>query len=840
MPPSEDLFDVTVFPWTQDVCREIVNRRAQLNGALFIDELLTIAGIDSNAMYPPHSPDAFVALQDAINNSEFDDVKRNCLLYYLLKAWNDNRSALFAQAKAIPRQYVILSNGYYYLDTGRLEAAVVSVCDPRVTPDFTSKILRTLATEPALDAKARSRLVLRYVRIGKPPLESQEDIECYLLALCENSSILDAWLYQRTFSEDPGHNESKGRLIDLIFDYCLYPRPRAQALKSLVAYPFTSFEHSRVVSYTLHHSSPPGTPKAATERALALLHDFIHVRLIHEGHYSEAIGLDRQFANTPFNIAGGLVSEGLESRRLGVKELLSVLPEVQRKLVDVRLESQQGEEEEARPRPTSGRTPLPPNDLTMSWEKVDASTSSLRPPSARSSLVPSSSAPLSASQAFRTSHNPRNAVLQAFASSSSEGRNAMEGSPTPTVRVGSLLAVGASPRRTASAITAPFGLRPPNSGLSRMLHVPQLPVSSASSPALGGAARGNAAPGGVQRTLFGDRSAGPSTSASPLAKPQQQLPNPFSRPADGLGAPTSGPEAGGSLFRASKPVDVDQNQRMMKKRSFGQVARSPEASTLPNPFERRNEGDMSLSELQPSASAIRGEEAEDEDSSDDDELVLNASRRSQRFTGRAAQGSRVEEPRRDTQGDREFGASEATEAAGLGSSALPGSFPTGDEDDEEGGTPQPTKKTRGGKSKVESTKDGTSGRSGSRKASSSSASANATATTTKKSTASRIPRTTGSKPAAPARASTPPTDDEPRIVRRSSRLSATPSATGGRTASPDRKKARSSAEPDLATSTTSARKSGRASTTSTRKTTGGRTASGRTRRGEVQSIVEEE
>lgn len=510
-----------------------------------------------------------------------------------------------------------------------------------------------------------------------------------------------------------------------------------------------------------------------------------------------------------------------------------MLPEVQRKLVDVRLESQQGEEEEARPRPTSGRTPLPPNDLTMSWEKVDASTSSLRPPSARSSHVPSSSAPLSASQAFRTSHNPRNAVLQAFASSSSEGRNAMEGSPTPTVRVGSLLAVGASPRRTASAITAPFGLRPPNSGLSRMLHVPQLPVSSASSPALGAAARGNAATGGLQRTLFGDHSAGPSASASPLAKPQQQLPNPFSRPAEGLGAPTSGPEAGGSLFRASKPVDVDQNQRMMKKRSFGQVARSPEAS-------RRNEGDMSLSELQPRASLIRGEEAEDEDSSDDDELVLNASRRSQRFAGRAAQGSRVEEPRRDIQGDREYGASEAKEAAGQGSSALPGSFPTGDEDDEEGETPQPTKKTRGGKSKVESTKDQTSGRSGSRKASASSASATATATTTKKSTTSRIPRTTGSKPAVSARASTPPTDDEPRIVRRSSRLSATPSATGGRTASPDRKKARSSAEPDLATSTTSARKSGRASTTSTRKTTGGRSASGRTTRGQVQSIVEEE
>ncbi|KAG8932385.1 hypothetical protein FRC00_014648, partial [Tulasnella sp. 408] len=513
-------------------------------------------------------------------------------------------------------------------------------------------------------------------------------------------------------------------------------------------------------SYTLHHTPPPGTPKAATERALALLHDFIHVRLIHEGHYSEAIGLDRQFANSPFNIAGGLVSEGLESRRLGVKELLSVLPEVQRKLVDVRLE--QGEEEEPRGRPTTNaRAPLPPNDLAMSWEKVDASTSSLRVPSARSSHNPTS-APLSASQAFRTSQNPRNAVLQAFASSSSEGRNAMEGSPTPTVRVGSLLAVGASPRRSASALSAPFGLRPPTSGLSRMMHVPQLPVSSASSPALGGTARGNSSSGGLQRSLFGDLSAGPSTSASPLTKPQQQLPNPFSRPAEGLGAPASAPETGGSLFRASKPVDADQNQRMMKKRSFGQVARSPEATKTSNPFERRNAGDMSLSELQPRSSVTAGEDGGDEDSSDDDELVLNASRRSQRFTGRVAQGSRMEEPRRDPQADRGLGAGDAQDAVGQGSSALPGSFPTGEEEDEDGESTQPARKTRGGKSKVESTKEQTSARSGSRKAPTPSAPAT---TTTKKSTTSRTSRTTASKSTVSARASTPPTDEEPRTEK---------------------------------------------------------------------------
>ncbi|KAG8895671.1 hypothetical protein FRC01_012260 [Tulasnella sp. 417] len=377
-----------------------------------------------------------------------------------------------------------------------------------------------------------------------------------------------------------------------------------------------------------------------------------------------------------------------------------------------------------------------------------------------------------------------------------------------------------------------------------MLHVPQLPVSSASSPALGGAARGNSASGGLQRSLFGDLSAGPSASASPLTKPQQQLPNPFSRPAEGLGAPASAPETGGSLFRASKPVDVDQSQRMMKKRSFGQVARSPEVAKTSNPFERRDVGDMSLSELQPRASVTAGEEGGDEDSSDDDDLVLNASRRSQRFAGRVAQGSRMEEQWRDVHADRGLGAGEAQDAVGQGSSALPGSFPTGDEEDEEGDTPQPARKTRGGKSKVEATKESTSGRSGSRKAPTPSAPVTTTTTTTatKKSTTSRIPRTAGSKSTISARASTPPTDEEPRTVRRSSRLSATPSATGGRTASPDRKKARSSAEPEPGTTLTASttRKSGRTATTSTRKTASGRSASGRTTRGQVQSIVEEE
>ncbi|KIO27584.1 hypothetical protein M407DRAFT_23127 [Tulasnella calospora MUT 4182] len=136
------------------------------------------------------------------------------------------------------------------------------------------------------------------------------------------------------------------------------------------------------------------------------------------------------------------------------------------------------------------------------------------------------------------------------------------------------------------------------------------------------------------------------------------------RPAEGLGS-APGPEAGGSLFRASKPMDAEQSRRMMKKRSFGQAVRSPEAAKVSNPFERGNVGDMSLSELQPRESVTAGEDRGDEDSSDDD-----ASRRCQRFAGRAAQGRRMEEQRRNAQVDRgPSSPNEAQDTVRQGSSA---------------------------------------------------------------------------------------------------------------------------------------------------------------------------
>ncbi|KAG9016038.1 hypothetical protein FRB90_003762 [Tulasnella sp. 427] len=225
-------------------------------------------------------------------------------------------------------------------------------------------------------------------------------------------------------------------------------------------------------------------------------------------------------------------------------------------------------------------------------------------------------APLSASQAFRSSQNPRNAVLQAFASSNSDSDrcNAMEGSPTPTStpRIGSVLAVRSFPKRAQSAITPPFGMRHPTSGLGRMMPGPAWCGSFES---------------GVQCWCRQSRS----------------LSVPLSPPA------TSGADVGDPLFLS---VDVEQSQQIMKEGSFGQIAGSPEAA--PNPWAPP-----------PPALDHPDNDAGDEESSDEDELILSASRRNGRFAPRPVRSGRMEEPRRDVAEDR------------LGDAA--GSFPTGED-----------------------------------------------------------------------------------------------------------------------------------------------------------------
>ena len=88
--------------------------------------------------------------------------------------------------------------------------------DPRLNRDYPSKVLQAL-----IHSEDPHYLVRTYIRTAKPLLTEPDDIDAYTIALAE-SSLMEAWLYQRSFSEA---SDTRKRLIDKILDWCLTRKP---------------------------------------------------------------------------------------------------------------------------------------------------------------------------------------------------------------------------------------------------------------------------------------------------------------------------------------------------------------------------------------------------------------------------------------------------------------------------------------------------------------------------------------------------------------------------------------------------------------------------------------
>ncbi len=118
------LFDLSqqVSPWTAPFLNRVESRRHALQSPLFIDDLLSLASVPIS--YPPTSPDEFHALYDAIQDSPtFETVKRDSLVYYLLKAWGDEREKDFARMRTLPEAYRIVTDGYWAMDSGDVDVS---------------------------------------------------------------------------------------------------------------------------------------------------------------------------------------------------------------------------------------------------------------------------------------------------------------------------------------------------------------------------------------------------------------------------------------------------------------------------------------------------------------------------------------------------------------------------------------------------------------------------------------------------------------------------------------------------------------------------------------------
>ena len=123
-------FDVspTNFPWRSPRPQEIEMRRAHMTDVLIFDILLSSGGIGHpDALYPPATPEALQDLLDAIANSTYDALKRDCLVYFLLKWHQDGREEEFKIRRCIPPQFSGLADAYWHLDSG-IHIAVRPAC----------------------------------------------------------------------------------------------------------------------------------------------------------------------------------------------------------------------------------------------------------------------------------------------------------------------------------------------------------------------------------------------------------------------------------------------------------------------------------------------------------------------------------------------------------------------------------------------------------------------------------------------------------------------------------------------------------------------------------------
>ncbi|KAH7923444.1 hypothetical protein BV22DRAFT_1068756 [Leucogyrophana mollusca] len=356
--PPED------FPWTAQKSREIENRRAHMTDVLIFDVLLIRGGIRQPDMYyPPGDGSSLQRLLETIQHSTYDSLKKDCLVYILLKWYQDGRESRFQEDRCIPPQFVALGDAYWHLDTGVHVAKAVSILsDARLNRDYASKILQALSL-----SENPSPLIVKYVRTAKPPLTEPDDINMYTLALAE-SSLWEAWQYQRIFPET---TETRPRLINKILEWCLSPKPRPEPLTHLVAFPLSDYEQTLVHKYALH------PPRELPLSSVAIIQDLVCLRLIQSGEHVAAIKLDRQFSAASHGASSEALKAAQERRQM-LDEIAVTMPDAERRLLETELQTQsQGL---SAPLPTGnkfGKSRAPMADLSMSWEEVQSPRASV-------------------------------------------------------------------------------------------------------------------------------------------------------------------------------------------------------------------------------------------------------------------------------------------------------------------------------------------------------------------------------------------------------------------------------------------------------------------------------
>ncbi|KAJ1555414.1 hypothetical protein HK096_000264 [Nowakowskiella sp. JEL0078] len=288
--------------------QKIIDKRIRPDDApeLFIDILLSFAGIKGSSSYPPESQDRQRFLFKEILSSEMDTLQSYSInttlfllqIYYLLKDYQDSKADIYGKLYMLPSHYMLLMDGYWNLDHGFEEIGVCQLTDPSVEADFVDNILLLL-----LSRQKRLQIVQILQTSLWKSMATDINVDwnwVWVVVLLESGGILDAYLYQNKHVV-----ENKDVVFKMILDAC-FAETNPNNIKQLLAIPFTPNEEGFLLSYCETVNSVDAK-------------DFLMLYFIDHCRYLEAIKVYEKY------FEANIIVDGKENQRIALIENVRLL-----------------------------------------------------------------------------------------------------------------------------------------------------------------------------------------------------------------------------------------------------------------------------------------------------------------------------------------------------------------------------------------------------------------------------------------------------------------------------------------------------------------------------------
>ncbi|KAJ2620951.1 hypothetical protein GGI26_004557 [Coemansia sp. RSA 1358] len=332
------------FAYSPHVRHALSEQRRRMDGELFIDLLLRMAGISeagrsSDSAYPPRTQAEQHRFIERVGSSDLDDLKQHCIGYYLildqsseaLVSSNDvyvegntdlstenEMAASYVRETLIPRHFEYLMRGYWLMDHGQTAASIAYLSDPSVIADWAPKVLSSAVANNCF--RIGMQFLNSTTALMSPKLETQPSEAPLVMEVLLHCSISRAFDFQRQqcFSSD-----MRIALLAQLFSFAFSSHARRSIVGQLAVLPFDGIEEAGLEAYCLQADAPVHS------------RDFLALYYVNRGRYAEAIRTFKNIskAETGRNLDAAQIKKR-DERTTMIQNLIMLLPEAQRWVVE--------------------------------------------------------------------------------------------------------------------------------------------------------------------------------------------------------------------------------------------------------------------------------------------------------------------------------------------------------------------------------------------------------------------------------------------------------------------------------------------------------------------------